>query len=607
MRISQINAARKKIALRRRSVVFLMTLQLLTTLFELVSLVTLVPVFQFIDQQGDVESLRNEHEAWGYIIDAHNLVGINLSIGSLLIFSFLCLLARQCLVFTRLRYAAHTKEGIIAGIKKSSFRTFMRTKTAYQEREPVGVIVSNFTLDLKLGVDFVFGFIALYGYFIVGAIYLGTMFSLSVPMTLTALAVGVLAVFAARTQMRKSVVTGAEVVQANQKASSFLIERLNLARLVRLSGTEVGEIEKMRGLAIRQRDTMVRLATLAARLEIIIEPIAIGACFIFIFISFTIFDLGWEVIGLFLVISMRLLPVAKEAARIYQAAVAYKKSFDIVFQRLEEMTANLESTGGERRLDALETGIVFENVNFSYGNDEDAPVLRDLSLTIPAHKMTALVGPSGAGKSTLIDLLPRVRDPSSGTILVDGHNIEDYQMESLRQAISYAPQTAQVFDVTAAEHIRYGKKDATMEEVREAARLAGALNFIEDMPEGFDSRLGEMGRRLSGGQRQRLDLARALVRKAPILVLDEPTSNLDPDSEEKFKQAIHRIRSELGCTIIIVGHRLSTVAAADQIIVLRDGGIAESGDHQELIALGGWYANAYSKQHDERNILMVGT
>ena len=211
--------------------------------------------------------------------------------------------------------------------------------------------------------------------------------------------------------------------------------------------------------------------------------------------------------------------------------------------------------------------------------------------------MTALVGPSGAGKSTLIDLLPRLREYQSGEILFDGVPQREFDSASLRRAISFAPQTPQIFNVTIAEHIRYGWPEASMDDVRIAARLAQAADFIEALPDGYKTMLGEGGGHFSGGQRQRIDLARAVVRRAPILVLDEPTANLDADAEGMFREALEKLRRETEITIIIIGHRLSTVMSADQIAVLESGRVTETGSHAELIASGGWYARAYMRQH----------
>ncbi len=299
---------------------------------------------------------------------------------------------------------------------------------------------------------------------------------------------------------------------------------------------------------------------------------------------------------------MRLMPTVKEILRTSQTFLAFLGSLFSFERRLDNMAAAREHRGGDRPFEILRDAIRFDLVGFHYKTTEKVPALHSLALTIPAKRMTALVGPSGAGKSTLVDLLPRLRDPTEGEITIDGTALREFSVETLRAGISYVSQLPVIFNVSVAQHIRYGKRDASDAEVREAAALAGASEFIENLPSGYDTMLGEDGARLSGGQRQRLDLARALVRRAPILILDEPTSNLDAEAEERFRDALDRIRRETAVTIIVVAHRLSTVAGADQIVTLENGRVTETGAHAELIALGGWYAKAYAQQ-----ILSTGT
>jgi ABC-type multidrug transport system fused ATPase/permease subunit len=275
-------------------------------------------------------------------------------------------------------------------------------------------------------------------------------------------------------------------------------------------------------------------------------------------------------------------------------------------RRLRQTMAAKEAVGGERPFDCLDELIEYKDVSFHYRDDgetdgEPVPALAEVNVILPAHKMSALVGPSGAGKSTFVDLLPRLRDPTDGEILLDGVPIADFAKASLRAGIAFVPQEPQIFDISAAEHIRYGKEDATDAEVREAARLAGALEFIEAMPDGFDTLLGDGGSRLSGGQRQRLDIARALVRRAPILVLDEPTSALDADAETAFRDALRTLRRETDLTIIVIAHRLSTIADAENIVVLRRGRVEAVGTHEQLLKDGGWYASAYRQQVSTRD------
>ena len=259
---------------------------------------------------------------------------------------------------------------------------------------------------------------------------------------------------------------------------------------------------------------------------------------------------------------------------------------------LLDMEPAIRDRPGARTLPAGPGEIRFENVEFRYGVDK--PALRGISLTVPAGRTVALVGASGGGKSTILNLIPRFYDVSSGRVTIDGNDVREVTLASLRARIALVSQEISLFHDTVRANIAYGRADATEAEIHHAAELAGAAEFIAGLPEGYDTLVGERGAKLSGGQRQRVAIARALLKNAPILLLDEATSALDNESERAVQAALATLMQ--GRTTLVVAHRLSTIADADIIYVVDDGGIVEHGRHAELIARGRVYARLHALQ-----------
>jgi subfamily B ATP-binding cassette protein MsbA len=279
--------------------------------------------------------------------------------------------------------------------------------------------------------------------------------------------------------------------------------------------------------------------------------------------------------------------LAKMSNTIAQTAVAIER-----IQTILDTDDILPEKPDARDPGEVKGEIAFEHVAFSY--DPKAPVLRDVNARIATGQFVGVVGPTGGGKSTIVSMIPRFYDPASGCVRVDGVDVRDYTLQGLRGRIGFVLQDTALFHGTVRENIAYGRPSATDEEIVQAARLANADEFIAKMPAGYDTMVGERGLTLSGGQRQRIGIARAIIRNAPILILDEPTAALDTESEKLVMEALGRLMK--GRTVITIAHRLSTIRDADKILVLKDGVVAEEGSHDELVAKAGIYAELYRVQ-----------
>jgi ABC-type multidrug transport system fused ATPase/permease subunit len=279
--------------------------------------------------------------------------------------------------------------------------------------------------------------------------------------------------------------------------------------------------------------------------------------------------------------------LAKMSNTLAQTAVAMER-----VQAILDTHAMVPERPGAREPGALKGAITFDHVVFGY--DPAVPVLRDVNFTIAPGQLVGIVGATGGGKSTVVGLIPRFYDPGAGRVQIDGVDLRDYKLEGLRSQIGFVLQDTVLFCGTVRDNIAYGRPEASEDEIVAAAKLANADEFVARMPKGYDSLVGERGLTLSGGQRQRIGIARAVIRNAPILILDEPTAALDTESEKLVIDALERLMK--GRTVITIAHRLSTIRDSDKILVLKDGVVAEEGTHDELVARGGFYAELYRVQ-----------
>ena len=578
--------------------VLIVVLALLASIFEALSLAMMLPVYEFMQGAGTDALAGDRSKIWSVVSAAYKTVGIPISLESLLLTSFVFLGFRQIFRYANLCYTMKSKTDLVRQVRAEGFRRFLAASTEFQGELRVGQIVADLTEELRRAVDNLYGLVSTIGFFGTAMVYFAGMLTLSWEASVISLLIVGCVAYPMKTILRRTQEYGKSVTRFNQETGTFLVERLGHARHIRLSGTERVEQDNVLKLVYLQRKSMLFMSYMRARVEVLMEPLVVGLGFGIVYVSLEHLDNSVAEVGMFLLILLRMMPLVKEMLRSLQGYLSSRGGLLAVDRLLKDLDENLDVAGDGQRFESLKTSIVYTDVTFRYG--VGAPALDQVSFDIPARKMTAIVGNSGAGKSTVVDMLPRLREIDSGRIEIDGISISDYAVGSLREAISYVPQMPLFLDVTIAEHIRYGRPEASMEEIRRVARLANAAGFIEKQAEGYDAILGPNGSNLSGGQRQRVDLARALLRETPVLILDEPTSGLDIEAEAAFGEALQRIRDETDTTVVIVSHRLEDVAVADNIVVMENGLVTACGPHEMISTQDNWYARALKRPGRKR-------
>ena len=482
-------------------------------------------------------------------------------------------------------------------LRRTLYNHIQRMSLAEHDETRTGDLISRVTDDIDAVQSFINS--ALLGIVVdlltlVGMI--GVMLYVNWKFTLIALSV-VPALFAVVYYLTRRIKRASRAVRKSEsELTSIVEEALTSVRVVKAFAREDYEMQKFESESLENVETALRARSLKATLAPLVEVIvAVGTCLV-------LWDgarlaLGGRISAGVLIVFLLYLgnmykpmrDLSKQTDTVSKALVGYER-----IQEVLEIESQVRDLPRARRAPRFKGTIEFEHVNFSYHADGDTPVLNDVSFRIESGQVAALVGPSGQGKTTISRLIPRFYDPTSGIIRIDGSDIRNFRLRSLREQMSFVLQETLLFRATVWDNIAYGKPDAKPKAIMRAAQLANAEEFIETLPQGYSTVIGERGASLSGGQRQRIAIARAIIRNTPILIFDEPTSGLDAAAEQTVMEALNRLME--GRTTVLVAHHLSTIRRADVIFVVEDAEIVEHGSHKELLMANGPYAELYKIQ-----------
>ena len=483
-------------------------------------------------------------------------------------------------------------------LRRMIYHHIQRLSLTEHHESRTGDLISRVTKDTDAVQEFINS--ALLGIFVdlltLGGM-IGVMFYLDWRFTLMALLVAPLLFLVVYTYTRRIKAASRAVRQKESELLSRVAEVVSSIHVVQAFAREDYEEKRFESESVENVQLAVQAKALKARLSPITEVIvAVGTSLVLWYGARRVLsgELSVGVLIVFLLYLSKMYKPMRDLSKmsdtVSRAAVARERMLEVL-----NTDSRVRDLPGARRAPRFKGAIEFSHVTFGY--DESSPVLNDVTIRIEPGQFAAIVGPSGTGKTTIVSLIPRFYDPVSGEVRIDGADVRRYTLKSMRDQISLILQDTLLFRATIRENIAYGRPNASLQEVRRAAELANAHEFIESMPHGYDTIVGERGETLSGGQRQRISIARAVIRDTPILLLDEPTASLDAAAEESVIAALGRLMKNR--TSVFIAHHLAAIRHADVIFVVSDAGIVEQGTHDTLMATNGTYADQYRRQSHE--------
>ncbi|MEJ1930943.1 heterocyst formation ABC transporter subunit HepA, partial [Nostoc sp. NIES-2111] len=482
-------------------------------------------------------------------------------------------------------------------LHKQIFEQLQAFRLSYFAQTRSGELINTITTEIERIKQAFSGMAFVFTRVMTVCVYFVVMFLISWQLSIISVLIFLLIAVGLSTLNKRVRETSFGISQANAQFTATAVEFINGIRTIQAFGTQEFERQRFYKASNDQLNAAIKVAKAWTIVKPIAEGIATTVLISLILLSFTKLTLPVASLLTFFFVLVRVIPNIQDI----NGTVAFLSTLQGSSENIKAILQTNDKPylkNGKFKFQSLKRSIDLVSVDFGYTADN--LVLHNITLTIERGKTTALVGASGAGKTTLADLIPRFYDPIQGQILIDGIDSQKLEINSLRQRMAIVSQDTFIFNTSVRENIAYGTSGASQAEIRAAAKLANALEFIEQMPEGFETRLGDRGVRLSGGQRQRIAIARALLRDPEILILDEATSALDSVSERLIQESIEKLA--VGRTVIAIAHRLSTIAKADKVVVLEQGRIVEQGSYQELLEMKGKLWKYHQMQNESGSL-----
>ena len=586
----KVAALRRVAAYRPTFTVGLVILGGLAAVLEGVGLGFIYPILEVAQTEGPVEG-------GGPVLDtflaAYELVGIPFTLGYLIIGVGLVMIVRYTSSFFVAWLRAILAKHYEKSLRTRAFESALDARIGYFDEEGSDDVLNAIITETRYSGRVIRDGVRTMEYVFLVTVYLGVMLYITPTMTgLAIILLGGITVLL-RFVIEPAVTVGNRVAEANEKVQEAVQAGTQGVRDVKLFGLSDEVFSSFRESIEQYASSSVDITRNKAAIQNYYQLAAALTIFVLIYVGFTYTGLSLGELGIFLIAMFQLAPRVSSLNSFFYNLEGNISHLVRTQEFLDRLNKNIEPDG-EKTVNSVNK-IEFEDVHFAYEPDE--PILQGISFEVERGEFVAFVGQSGAGKSTIVSLLARLYDPDKGEIRADGTSIEEYDVDQWRERIAVVRQQPYIFNDTLEANVTIGNRDASREEVKEVCKIAKVDEFLQELPNGYDSQLGDDGVRLSGGQRQRVALARALLKDADFLVLDEATSNLDSNLERQVQRSIEAMDRDYG--MIAIAHRLSTVKNAGRIHTVDAGEIIESGTHRELLDTDGEYAELYAIQAKE--------